>query len=120
MKNGHLVLLTGRNKDIVFRSSGSGQIRINGNDLLATKLQSINQELDPINSNTNDIVAQQNSPIDRLVDRKLSIVETRISSRIDELTQRLNDTIIFQKKISSSLYNTKNCLYDICVTKKRK
>nr|XP_046909667.1 uncharacterized protein LOC124491102 [Dermatophagoides farinae] len=64
MKNGHLVLLTGRNKDIVFRSSGSGQIRINGNDLLATKLQSINQELDPINSNTNDIVAQQNSSFD--------------------------------------------------------
>ena len=98
VKNGHLVLLTGRNKDIVFRSSGSGQIRINGNDLLASKIQSINQGLDDTIT-SNEIVSQQNSPINQFIDRKLSIVETRINSRIDELTQRLNDTILLQKKI---------------------
>lgn len=91
------MLLTGRNKDLLFRASGSGQIKINGNDFIASKLQSINSlESNGLSSKVDDRL-----PVMRLVEQKLTDTEMKINARIEQLTLRLNESLNYQKKMFS-------------------
>lgn len=80
VKNGHLIVLTGRNKDIIFRSSGSGQIKINGNDPLASKISSLNQPDTSVDTRGVDI-------------QRMATFQRNIQARIDQLSGQFNASL---------------------------
>lgn len=90
-KDGHMVVLTGLNKDIVFRSSGSGRIKINGEDIAALR-----GELPASGGGSSSDrpmgSVSQNQAIDRLR-RVLDLNRMLQSSTIDDLSKGINATI---------------------------
>lgn len=98
-------MLTGRNKDLIFRSSGSGRIKINGDDIRAVKQENDdNASLSPGNT---DVSLDYKTA----VANRMDALSTRFMMRLEELSQKHNKTFASQSSLLKKQNRRMKSLY---------
>lgn len=110
--------MTGRNKDLVFRSSGSGRVKINGDDLLALKAGSIapssadqqNRD-DDNNVARTDFASQITELVNRRVEERMALINATLETSDRTSRSRRRQLTRLQRSFDQleRLLNTNEC-----------
>ena len=111
------MVMTGRNKDLVFRSSGNGRVKINGDDIAALRAGSIapssadQQSGDAAGSRTTDLAFQITELVNRRVEERMASINASLEA--DDRTAKLRRRQLSRLQRSFSklerLLNTDEC-----------
>ncbi|XP_017555843.2 cubilin [Pygocentrus nattereri] len=100
-ENGHLTLSAGNNKDINFQTSGTGKVKVGGEDLT--------QQLNQIKTNKDDIEKIKNSGPSEDITNQLNHLNTRVTS-LESKVETVEQTIQRKTCSSNPCQNSGTCL----------